>query len=381
MGALQVNAAREKDVDFTIPWYVSNAKLLLVHPSFTFEYPFVLVYPLSLASWFLLLVGFVFISLLAWLIGRYDPYEWRGRSKRNLVSADDGRTYTLPDAILFVLSTGFWQGYIRGPRSWAFRILAAFWFFFAISITFLYLWNVNTVFKFSKTALKVQDQADLLMQDQFHFGIVRFSPAYDLYRYGDEIDREVFDRILNSRIDPIERSIELAVGRIRRQWDGYFTLIGEDKILEYAALRKPCRLYITGRTLGNITFGFATASGSPLRDQLTYAINVLRNRGVIEEIVNRQYSNNLNCPASNFKESARGSFILHDLQGVYYLMLIGIGGSLIIFFIEVLYYLLWKTDNPPRQFTRVKRRQRLDDKDKDKAEEFLPGAKGGGDWL
>lgn len=342
MGSLTKNDAREVDIDFSAPWYETHIKLLILHPSFTFEYPFVLAYPLKIETWFALLVIFVIISLTVWFLGRCSPYEWRGRSRRDMASEEEGQTFTVPEAFAFTLSTGFWQGYTKGPRSWSLRIVAAFWFWFAISITFLYLWNLNSVFKFSKTALRVQDTADLLGQDQFEFGLVRGSPSYDFYRYGNGQDRQVFDRVLNSELDLIENRIEDAVLRMRRQWDGKFTLLGEEKILQFAAQRKPCRLYITGQTLGRMQFAFATASGSPLRDQLTYVTRLLTRRGVIDEIASRQYSEHLNCPNTTFfKEGSRESFSVHDLQGIYYILLIGIGGSLIVFFLEILIYILW----------------------------------------
>ncbi|PIK48932.1 putative glutamate receptor 2 [Apostichopus japonicus] len=357
MGALVVNDAREKDIDFTTPWHVSYTKLLLLHPTFTFEYPFAMFYPLNVASWFALLGAFLVISILVWLLGRHDKYEWRGRAKRGVASEEDGQTFTLPEAFAFALSTGFWQGYTKGPKSWALRILTVFWCWFTICMTFLYLWNLNTVLKFSKTALKIQDQHDLLMQDQFEFGVVRDSPSFDLYRYGNAYDREIFDRILNSELDLIEYRIEDAVLRMRRQWDGHFTLLGEEKILEYASRRRPCQLYVTAKTLGNMTFAFATASGSPLRDQFTRAINILRNRGVIDDIVNRQYSSNLECAKTGiFKESAKKSFTVHDMQGVYYMMFLGIGGSLIVFVLEGLYYLLWFKDRPSSSSRVTKKR-------------------------
>lgn len=355
IGSLTKNGAREKDIDFTASWYGSHLKVAILHPSWTFEYPFALVYPYHLTAWFALLVTFSVIVLAVFCLGRFSPYEYRRLASRGEASEEEGETFSFFDSIWFLLSTGFWQSYIRGPRSWSLRILSAFWFYFALCIIFLYSENVNSVFKFSKTAIKIKDVQDLLSNDVIDFGAVRNSPSYDFYRYNKGQYRMVFDRMLNSEKNLLEDSIEQAIYRIRRQWDGRYAVLGEERILNYAAARKPCRIFVTGKTLGKISFSFATPSGSPLLDQLSYAIKSLKKRGNISRILEMKFSNSLHCePDTLFEKETKKSFTIHDFQGMYYLMLTGIGASVIVFVLEWLVFLLFfsKSSRPKRGIRR-----------------------------
>ncbi|KAJ8037353.1 Glutamate receptor 2 [Holothuria leucospilota] len=355
IGSLTKNGAREKDIDFTASWYGSHLKVAILHPSWTFEYPFALVYPYHLTAWFALLVTFLVIVLAVFCLGRFSPYEYRRLASRGEASEEEGETFSFFDSIWFLLSTGFWQSYIRGPRSWSLRILSAFWFYFALCIIFLYSENVNSVFKFSKTAIKIKDVQDLLSNDVIDFGAVRNSPSYDFYRYNKGQYRMVFDRMLNSEKNLLEDSIEQAIYRIRRQWDGRYAVLGEERILNYAAARKPCRIFVTGKTLGKISFSFATPSGSPLLDQLSYAIKSLKKRGNISRILEMKFSNSLHCePDTLFEKETKKSFTIHDFQGMYYLMLTGIGASVIVFGLEWLVFLLFfgKSSRPKQGIRR-----------------------------
>lgn len=342
IGSLTKNGARENDIDFTAGWYKSQLKVAILHPSWTFEYPFSLVYPFHITAWAALGVLFLLVSALVFVIGYGSPYEYRRRAQRGAASEDEADTFSLRESIMFVLSTGFLQSYTRGPRSWSLRILSVFWFWFALCSVFLYAMNINSVFKFSKTAIKIKDVHDLLHNDIHDFGAVRNSPSYDFYRYNKGQYRMVFDRMLNSERDLLEDRIEDAMYRIRRQWDGRYAVLGEERILQYAADRRPCRLFISGRTLGKISFSFATPSGSPLRDQLSYALSVLKKRGNISRILDMKFSKSLHCAeVTNYEKTTKRSFTIHDLQGMYYLIFIGMSGSVIVFILEWLVYVLF----------------------------------------
>lgn len=316
---------------------------------------------MHLTAWFALLAIFLVVCALVGIIGYFSPYEWRRRAERGEATEEEGQTFTFYNSVFFVLSTGFLQSYVRGPRSWSLRLLSAFWFWFSLSVVFIYAYNLNGVFKFSKTALRIRDTHDLLFQDIINFGAVRFSPSYDFYRYNDGEERQVFDRMLNSEENLLEDRIEDAVYRIRRQWDARYAIVGEERILEYAGDRKPCRLYTTGRTLGRLRFSMATPSGSPLRDQLSHAILLLQERGEIDSILNMTFSERLSCSRDSIWETeSEESFTIHDLQGLYYLLFIGMSGSAIIFAIEWLVNALfygngWQGRTPGRSKSRKAR--------------------------
>jgi len=117
-------------------------------------------------------------------------------------------------------------------------------------------------------------------------------------------------------------------------------MLSEKKSLEYEAFRWPCDMWITGGYVTKIKFPLATQSGSPLRDQLTYAIKKLKKNGAIANITSREYHKPYCATKPLWKTEAKKSITGQDLAGIYYLMMIGFGCTLILFTIETVYFYL-----------------------------------------
>ena len=104
---------------------------------------------------------------------------------------------------------------------------------------------------------------------------------------------------------------------------------------------------ITGGSFANVEYGLGVASGSPLRDQLSWCIERLSEKGILEELwfndtwVDPQRRGPCNNTRMTYWErQALYSLTAVDLQGMYYLMIIGMGSACIIFALEVLAFQL-----------------------------------------
>ncbi len=328
--------------------------ILVKHPSGVREYPFAIVFPFGWDAWLANLAALVFATILFIIIGSFNPREWKQAAERGEVDPETADSFNFWNAWWFSITSVFLQSYDRSPRSFAGRTLAAFWWLYVLMIVFLYLLNLSPFLKVSKTSVFIRDVGDLLHQSTVDVGFVKGSPAEDYFKYSDVIDyRRLWEHIhsansMHSDDSTIEEEVEDAVRRVRHS-NGEYAFIHDRKILEHESQRWPCNLYITGGNFAEVEYGLAVPSGSPLRDQLSYAIKVLLERNVLEELwanhskgewVEKGKGGKCDERLDEWERQGLFSLTSVDLKGVYYMMLLGFAFSLIFFVIEVLAFQL-----------------------------------------
>ena len=185
---------------------------------------------------------------------------------------------------------------------------------------------------------------DLNKQEQFEYGVVRSSPTFDLFHEATKGDKRItWDDIQTGDENKIVKDTLEGVRKVRRD-NGRYAMLSEKKMLEYEAYRWPCDLWISGGYVTKIKFPMATQSGSPLRDQLTYAIKKLKKSGVIKNITDTMYHKPSCSKKSLWHTEAKKSITGADLAGVYYLLLIGFLATLILFTIETVFFYIRGAD-------------------------------------
>lgn len=351
---LAVTSQRDEAVDFTVPYMKAGLGILIKHPSGVREYPFAIVFPFGWDAWLANLAALVVVTILFIVIGSFNPREYKQAAERGEESPEHADSFNFWNSWWFTITSVFLQSFNKSPRSFAGRTLAAFWWFYVLMIVFLYLLNLSPFLKVSKTSVFVNDVGDLLHQSQVDVGFIKGSPAEDYFKYSDVTDfRRLWEHIhsansMHSDESTIEEEVEDAVRRVRHS-NGEYAFIHDRRILEHESQRWPCNLYITGGNFAEVEYGLAVPSGSPLRDQLSYAIKVLLKQGVLEEL----WANHSNgewvekgkggkCDERLDEWERQGLFSLTsvDLKGLYYMMLLGFAFSIIFFIIEVLAFQL-----------------------------------------
>lgn len=335
--------------------------ILIKHPSGVREYPFAIVFPFGYDAWLANLAALVIVVILFIVIGAFNPREWKKASDRGDAPSEHADSFNFWNSWWFSITSVFLQSYDKSPRSFAGRTLAAFWWFYVLMIVFLYLLNLSPFLKVSKTSVFIRDVGDLLYQSTTDVGFVKNSPAEDFFKFSDVIDyRRLWEHIhsansMHSDDSTIVEEVEDAVRRVRHS-NGEYALIHDRRILEHESQRWPCNLYITGGNFAQVEYGLAVPSGSPLRDQLSFAIKELLKTDVLEQL----WRNNTKewveqgkgglCDERLDEWERQGLFSLTsvDLKGVYYMMLLGFAFSIIFFIIEVLAFQLGVAPASPK---------------------------------
>ncbi|XP_071493509.1 glutamate receptor 2-like [Diadema antillarum] len=338
--ALTKTDIREEFVDFTSFWFVSDVKMLIKHPSYVWEYPFVPLFPFNVYSWMTNFVAFFVATILMWVLSRLNQNEWRAKALRGEATEEEGETFTLYNTLYYMISIWAFQGYKRSPHSVAGRVMTAFWFVYTLIMVWLYVSNLSPFLKSSKIGMKIYSLHDLNKQEQFEYGVVRNSPTFDLFHQSTKGDQRItWDDIQTGDENKIVQDLIEGVRKVRRD-NGRYALLSEKKMLDYEAYRWPCDLWVSGGYVTKIKFPLATQSGSPLRDQLTYALKKLKKQGILANITSTKFYKPYCSGKTLWQKQAKKSITGADLAGVYYLMMLGFASSLIMFTVETIYFYL-----------------------------------------
>lgn len=359
-GALTLTSQREAAVDFTDFFMKSDIKILIKHPNFGVqEYPFAPVFPFHVGVWFSNLAALLVVTALLWVMARWDPYEWRKSYERGETGEEEGDSFCIRNVFWYLWSTLMLQSYTRSPRSHAGRILSSFWFYFVLVMVFLYGLNLDPFLKVSKKVLFIRSMGDLLKLEQtIHYGVVRNSPTYDYFKHStDETLQTVWAQMATLDRDPFVSRLRDGVRRVRRS-NGRYALISEEKLLLWEANSWPCKLYVTGGTSTRIKYALAVPSGSPLRDQLTWAIRKLKGEGVLKQLEDKHWQGSQRCAnQSMWEDDSLYSLNSNDLMGLYYVFAIGVVLSLIIFVLDWVFSVIFPSDHTGRYANNRPRRQ------------------------
>ncbi|XP_071794215.1 glutamate receptor 1-like [Asterias amurensis] len=352
---MAVTPLRDEYVDFTVPFIKSELGVLVKHPSWIWEYPFAPVFPFRWDVWLINLFALIVVTVVLTFIGAFNKEEWKKASERGEASQEQSQSFNVWNSFWFSVTTLFMQSYDASPRSWSGRIVAAFWFFFCIVMVFLFLLNLTPFLTASKSIGIVRDVGGLLDETTVDVGFIKDSPAYDFFKYSDVEDYRRFWEYIHAANSmygdetTIEVRAEEAVQRVRLS-NGRYALIHDKEVLKKEADRWPCDLFITGGHFALVEYGLAVQSGSPLRDQLTYAVRRLQEKGIIDEIWKNNSNNPLwveinkegSCQGDATIWEVQGLFSLTavDLKGVYFILMLGMGFAVIVFVLEVLAFQL-----------------------------------------
>lgn len=343
-GPLTVTEEREADVDFTYSFMSGGVKLLLKNPYYVNHYTFRLMYPFGIEVWFINLIVFILVALLLFLFNYFDPYEWQAAAERGETFEENGQNFNFKNSLWFCTTTMFLQSYDNSPRSNAGRTLTSFWWVFILVMVFLYLFNLTYFINSNKRLVHVQNAQDLLNQDDVVFGAVDEGSIYwYLYKSAIPEYNRIWQRMYSASPSAFVKNVSEGVERVRGA-NGFYAFLGEAGELDFIASQRPCNLIVSGGYLVRTTYALAVQEGSPLRDQLSYAIETLRDSGVLEDLQREWWEMDTSTQRyrcgnlTTWERQGVFSFTVNDLQGVYFMLLLGFLIALVVFIIEVIIF-------------------------------------------
>ena len=340
-GPITVTAPRQTAVDFTYPFMASGIQALVLNTQYVSHDPFRAIYPFTIEVWFLSIFIFVLVALMIWAANKFDPYEWKHASKAGKASEDHRKNFTLSNALWFCGSTLFLQSSDHTPRSNAGRCIAAFWYLYVLFMVFLYIVNVQ-FFITSQTRLNyIKDIADVKAEKTIKYGTTyKGTDTYHVFKVTKSL-KSMWHKMNNDHKSPYVKDLKEGVAKVRHS-NGRFTLLGQAPILRYIASQKPCDVEVTGAYLHRGQYAFAVAKDSPLGGHISSALEALRDSSVLEDLerdwwdLDDRWGRCRN--QTKFERDGAYSLFVQDVNTIYYMLAVGVGISIIVFVVEIIYY-------------------------------------------
>ena len=198
--------------------------------------------------------GYVFVSLVLFVLARFDPYEWDNPYPCIEEPDELENQFTLANSFWFTIGSLMQQGSDVAPISLSTRLIAGMWFFFALIMIASYTANLAaflTVETLDKPIESADDLAAQGMTPNIKYGVVaggstlnffktsKMEPYATMWRYMSGPDRP--EVMLKSNTEGIEKVIET---------DGKYAFMMESSSIQYI-IERNCKVTQIGGNLDN----------------------------------------------------------------------------------------------------------------------------------
>lgn len=345
IGDLSITSKREDVVDFTLP-FMSTGISILYRKQISKRMRLLSFFaPFKLQVWLYFCLIFILVSMALTLIGRLSPYEWRreinDEENKQERAPLECNQFSITNSLWFVTGAVMQQGSEIAPKSLSARLLAAFWYIFAIIIVSSYTANLAAFLTVELVEHPFERAEDLYKNKQgIVYGCLESGSTCAFFEQFKQ--KHVFRKMSKKMI----RVKTLSEGIERSSSGNKFAFFLESTRVEYE-IERNCNLTKIGPMLDSKAYGIAliknTANKRRLRGyrtRLNEAILGLQENGYLDRLKSRWWQDERDGGrCSNQGHLARNNIAkeltLDDLQGIFLVLVIGILVSFIICSLEI----------------------------------------------
>ncbi|XP_023349471.1 glutamate receptor ionotropic, kainate 2 isoform X2 [Eurytemora carolleeae] len=310
-------------VEYSIPFMTSGTTLLGKLDQKTEEDGFYFLNPVSNEVWISVGLAYITVSFFLFIIARISPTEKMYHERETKL--------TFLNSFWFSLAALVGQGSEIIPRSFASRILVAFWWGFILIVVNSYTANLAAFQTAQLLETKIGSLEDLVNQQTVDYGIYDDSTSMRLLQNSsDPVKRRAYN-YLNSRTEKI-RSFKVGLEKVKQ---GNFIYLGDAAEIEYE-IQSDCSLTQIGEVFNIVDNALAFRPDFPHRQMINAAILDLK-----ESHANQKMRENWwkprNCKGANLSEVGMRSLSFSKMFGIFIFMAIGIVIALVSVFLEYLF--------------------------------------------
>ncbi|KAH7985118.1 hypothetical protein HPB52_024316 [Rhipicephalus sanguineus] len=345
---LTITYERESAVDFTIPFMSTGISILFKKTEKSDPSLFSFLHPFSIDVWLYMLTGYLGVSLLIFIMGRFTPYEWVSPHPCVPEEGDLVNQFNLPNSFWFTTGAIMQQGSEITPIATSTRIASSMWWFFSLIMISSYTANLAAFLTAQRMTSPIENANDLAKQTKISYGCLDGGSTYRFFeastQYRRNSDNPLIKRMWTTmnavRPSAFTKSNKKGVERVKR---GDYAYLMEFSSIEYE-VERDCNLTAIGGLLDNKGYGIATPPGSPVRSVLSSYIIRLQESGELEMLKRRWWrvEGKDKCPLDT-AASATNEMGLSNVGGVFLALIFGCAGAIIIVTLEF----FWKIKKVP----------------------------------
>ncbi|CAG5114540.1 unnamed protein product, partial [Candidula unifasciata] len=328
---LTITSDREKVLDFTKPFMNLGISLMIKKTADTGHRVFSFMEPLSQEIWLCTVFAFIGVSVVLFLVSRFSSEEWQLDADSKLEN-----DFTIGNSLWFSLGAFMQQGCDVLPKSVSGRIVTSVWWFFTLIIISSYTANLAAFLTTMRMSGSIRSAEDLVKQTEIKYGPYRGGSTYMFF---NQTTVPLYQRMwsfMTSQSDVFVKDNDEGIKRVRES-NGQYVFLIESTLNEYYSSRLPCDTVKAGNNLDAKGYGIATPMGSDIRDKLTLSILQLREDGVLDELKKKWWIEKSQCPPEVTTKETDASLTLSKVAGIFYILVAGLGLSMISVILEFLY--------------------------------------------
>ncbi|CAJ0584483.1 unnamed protein product, partial [Mesorhabditis spiculigera] len=343
---LTVNFKRAEQVDFTKPFLSLGISILFKVPDDQQPDLFSFLNPLSWEIWLAILTAIAGVTVGMFMVARITPYEWNLNFScctahqphpGATFNADSeplqlSNNYSFWNTLWYVTSTMLKGGCDFGPRAVSTRLLGGTWWVFTLVIISAYTANLAAVLTVSRPFIPIKNLDDLANQTTISYGTIKGGSTMQFFqesRIGSHVKMWEYMKDKDVFVKTNQLGVEKAL-------QGNYAFLMESTSLEYE-VQQNCNLTQIGGVLGSKGYGIALQKKSEWTDRISRQILLYAKRGIIEMKKTKWWrSKGASCQGGGAVKQQRFSLSLHNVAGLFIILIAGLLFGLFTVIIELL---------------------------------------------
>jgi ABC-type amino acid transport substrate-binding protein len=336
--AMAITSERSQVIQFTKPYIEAGKTFLAYKPVVEPPGLWSFLNPFDVKTRIVVIACLLVVSVVFAVLGKFNAYREVVKPKRHRRR----RNVKWPgNSFWFIYTTFMQQGPDAIPSN-AGKTLVAGWFFFCLVIVATYTANLAAFLTVKNFEDTVQSLDDLAHQTDIVYGTVADTSIVEFFKTSTiELHQNMYwymTHTPNALVDTAEDAYD----RIRSE-KGKYIFIWDEPILDYVASREPCNTQVVGRAFVPDGYGIAMPKGMPYESEFSLAILKMRETAVIENL-RRKWLQSGPCSSASTSSQAvtdAEEIRLNDLAGIFTILGLAVGLSLIVGMLELL-YMVWR---------------------------------------
>ncbi|RWS12193.1 glutamate receptor ionotropic: kainate 2-like protein [Dinothrombium tinctorium] len=376
VGPVTVMAERESVVDFTVPYYDLVGISLLMKKPISESHIFKFLTVFEGETWLSIFIMYLVSSIALYILDRLSPYSYNS-NPRLYAGEPWKRKFDLNESLWFCITSITPQGGGEVPRNSSSKFVVAAWWFICFTLIAIYTGNLAAFLTVARLDPPIETLDDLSQQYRIRYSTVKgsFEEEYFVRRayierqfflkwqkiaFGEtEIDPRLraeysfweypisdkYQRVLTQmHLAKMPKTFEEGVRRVKKSQgaNSGFVLLAESIKVKWMAYTS-CKFIQSGNEFSRRPLALAVQENDKLRDLLSSAILQLLNERKLERMKEDWWNGNPEKKeCENYRHHIEGISI-RNIGGVFVIILIGIGVSLISYIFEKLWeFWPWK---------------------------------------
>lgn len=337
VASFTISSERQKIIDFTQPFMHLGLTAIIKSVNDKLEF-FTFFKPFQLDLWLMIALTTFLIGVLLWFFSTFSPFGFYGRcvqiAHHKVPREHQKRRHTLR------LTNSLWSSlvYYVGqsadslhPVSASGRITVAVWWFAILIIVSTYTANLAAFLTIKRFTSPISSIEDLAGQTAIPYGTVINSQPQAFFEMSSIPSFVSMWQYMKYHHTLLETSQE-GIDKVK---EGNFAFIWDSVVLEHTMHTVECGTLSTiGSLFGKIGYGIGLPKDSPYTKQLSQAILELRTEGFMDNLERKWLHSHGNCKEKRIGTDSGTQLGLADMAGVFIIVCVGVGISLIVLLFE-----------------------------------------------